>query len=106
MDFKSIGKRIKEKRIEKSWTQEKLAEASGLSSIYIGMIERGEKLPKLETFIRIANSLSTTPNELLADVTDRGYEIRLSKYTEQIGKLDAKSQQQIYEIIDAYLRFK
>ena len=53
MDLKTIGKRIKEKRLDRSWSQENLSEKVGLSPVYIGMIERGEKQPKLETFIRI-----------------------------------------------------
>lgn len=51
MDLKCIGKRIREKRIEHSWSQEELAEKANLSPVYIGMIERGEKIPKMETFI-------------------------------------------------------
>ena len=48
MDFSCVGKRIREARIQRSWKQDKLAEKTGLSAAYIGMIERGEKIPKLE----------------------------------------------------------
>lgn len=88
MELKDIGKRIREKRLEKSWSQEDLAERVNLSAVYIGMIERGEKLPKLETFIKIVNVLEVSADELLVDVIDQGFEIQLSKYTEQIGKLN------------------
>lgn len=40
----------------------------GISIAYTGMIERGEKIPKLETFIRIANVLEVSADLLLADV--------------------------------------
>ena len=60
MDLKSIGKRIREKRIDHSWSQEELAEKVNVSPVYIGMIERGEKLPRLETFISIVNVLDVT----------------------------------------------
>ncbi len=106
MELKGIGKRIREKRLEKSWSQEDLAERVNLSAVYIGMIERGEKLPKLETFIRIANVLEVSSDELLVDVINQGFEIQLSKYTEQIGKLDMQEQKRIYKIIEAYLQAK
>ena len=53
MNSALIGKRIRTIREEKGWKQEVFAEKVGLSPTYIGMIERGEKIPKLETFVRI-----------------------------------------------------
>ena len=38
-------------------TQEEFAEKIGISFNYVGMIERGLRIPKLETFIKIANVL-------------------------------------------------
>lgn len=52
----------------KSWRQEAFAEKIGLSVTYTGMIERGEKIPKLETFIIIATVLEASADLLLADV--------------------------------------
>ena len=106
MDSKAIGKRIKEKRIERSWSQEDFSERVGLSPVYIGMIERGEKTPKLETFIRIANTLNVSSDELLEDVLDQGYKIKLTKYTEAIGSLGYTDQKRIYAIIEAFLQIK
>lgn len=102
--MKEIGLRIKEKRMEHSWSQEELAEKTNLSSVYIGMIERGEKLPKLETFICIVNALETSADELLSDVIDNGYKIKLSKYDEKIGNLDKKSQKLLFEIIELFIK--
>ena len=48
MDLSGIGKQIREARLQKSWNQDQLAEKTNLSLAYIGMIERGEKIPKLE----------------------------------------------------------
>lgn len=103
MDLKAIGKRIKEKRLEKSWSQEEFAEKVGLSTGYISMIERGEKIPKLDTFIRIANVLNVNSDELLTDVLEQGFIIRVTKYTEEIGNLSASDKKRIYGILDAFL---
>ena len=72
MEMKDIGKRIHRKRIEKGWCQEELAEKVDLSASYIGMIERGKKVPRLETFVEIANVLEVSADELLCGVVDHG----------------------------------
>ena len=50
MDMSSIGRNIRKKRLAKSWKQDVLAGKVEVTGTYIGMIERGEKVPKLETF--------------------------------------------------------
>lgn len=51
MGLESIGKHISEFRHLRKLRQEDLAEITGLSTNYIGAVERGEKIPSLETFI-------------------------------------------------------
>lgn len=106
MDLSSIGKHLKEKRLQKSWTQEKLAEKLNLSPAYIGMIERGEKIPKLETFIRIINELGVSADVALEDVTNTGYQVRMSQYIDRIEGLPKDRQKQIYEVLDVMLKGK
>lgn len=67
VDYKAIGRRIKNKRIEKNLTQEKLGELIGMSGKYIGNIERGEGITSIKTFILIVNALETSADKLLAD---------------------------------------
>ena len=50
----SIGKNLRKYRLERKLRQEDLAERAGLSTVYIGMVERGEKVPSLETFITMS----------------------------------------------------
>ena len=56
MGTHTIGKKIRACREERGMSQEVFAEKVGISPAYVGMIERGEKIPRLETFLRIANS--------------------------------------------------
>ena len=104
MTFESIGKRIRKCREEKNWRQEDLAERAELSVIYIGMIERGEKLPRLQTFVKLANILEVSADQLLADVLITGSEINTSIYTEKISKLPQAEQDRIYDTLDTLLR--
>ena len=56
MQLDTIGKNIRKYRLMKKFRQEDLAEKAGLTTNYIGMVERGEKIPSLETFIKILNA--------------------------------------------------
>ena len=87
MDTSSIGKRIRKYRESRGWRQEEFAEKIGLSVTYTGMIERGEKVPRLETFIHIANVLEVSADLLLADVLKAQYEIKSSEITDAIALL-------------------
>ena len=44
IDYTALGKRIKNKRIEKGFTQEQLGELCELSAAHIGHIERGTRI--------------------------------------------------------------
>lgn len=101
MDLTSIGKHIREKRLSKSWKQDELAEKTELSVVYIGMIERGEKLPRLETFINILNVLDASADEMLEDVLKDGYRIRVSKYAQKLDAMSEKQRDLFFQLIDA-----
>lgn len=104
MDYMEVGKHIKEKRIEKGLRQEDLAEKTNLSVSYIGMIERGEKMPILKTFVIILNALDASADDILSSVLHKGYIVRMSQYTERIGKLKLEDQKRIFEVIDTMLK--
>jgi transcriptional regulator with XRE-family HTH domain len=104
MDFSCVGKRIREARIQRSWKQDKLAEKTGLSAAYIGMIERGEKIPKLETFIRIINTLEISADIVLQDVLVSGYKVRMSTYFDKMEKLPRQKKDQIMDVVDVMLK--
>ena len=105
MNTASIGKRIRKSREHKGWRREDFAEKIGLSVTYTGMIERGEKVPKLETFITIANVLEVSADQLLADVLTTGYDIKSSALTEEIAKLTPTERERVYKVIHAMIEF-
>ena len=105
MNTASIGKRIRKAREHKGWKQEEFAEKIGLSVTYTGMIERGEKVPRLETFITIANVLGVSADQLLADVLDTGYSIKSSQITEKIEKLPDIERERIYCVVNAMIDY-
>lgn len=62
-----IGKRIREERLFLNLTQERLAEDVGLSTAYIGQIERGDRSLTLDNLIIVAKRLGVTVDYLLSD---------------------------------------
>ena len=104
MDLSGIGKQIREARLQKSWNQDQLAEKTNLSLAYIGMIEREEKIPKLETFIRIINTLEISADVVLQDVLVNGYQVRMSRYLEKMDQLSKEKRDDILEIVDVLLK--
>lgn len=71
---------------------------------YIGMIERGEKIPSLETFINILNSLGVSADMVLSDVLDNGYKVKDSLLNEKLEKLVPEDRNRIYEVIDTMMK--
>lgn len=104
MDFKSVGRNIRAYRTKKKMTQEQLAEKVGLTVAFIGMIERGDKMPSFETFIKIANALEVSADVLLHDVLVAGYEVKNSLLNERLDKISREDRAMIYEVIDTMLK--
>lgn len=88
----------------KKLRQEDLAEKAGLTANYIGMVERGEKIPSLETFIKILNTLGVSADMVLSDVLDNGYTVKNSMLNEKLEKLAPEDRNRIYEVIDTMIK--
>lgn len=58
-----LGKRIKDLRLDKKWTQAALAEALGCESMTVSRYERGEYAPSLEILVQIAAHLNVSISE-------------------------------------------
>ena len=100
MELKSVGKRIRQYRIARNMKQEDLADKTNLSVTYIGMIERGEKSPRLETFVSIVNALGVTSDALLSDVTITGYKIKDSMLSDKLDRISYEDREMVYDLID------
>lgn len=65
-DRSRFGQRVRELRLAKGWTQEELAERTGLHPTYIGGVERGERNLGLDNLLKIARALDEHPTALLS----------------------------------------
>lgn len=103
MNQKAIGQRIKAAREKKQLTQEQLAELVDLSTMHISVIERGVKLPKLETLINIANVLDVSADVLLQDVINNRAEIFSSEVSTLINKLPQEDQRRVLAALRSFI---
>jgi len=60
-----IGKKVRELRLQKGWTQETLEEHSGLDRTYISDIERGVRNPSVKSLEKLAKALRVGTADLL-----------------------------------------
>ena len=67
MDYVKLGMRVRQQRALNQLTQEQLAERTGVSTSFIGHIERGEKKASMETVVALCNAMSVSPSMLLQD---------------------------------------
>ncbi|MCC7432730.1 helix-turn-helix transcriptional regulator [Candidatus Peregrinibacteria bacterium] len=68
MDIKKkFGKKVKLLRIEKGWSQEKLALSADLDRTYIPSIEKGERNVSITVIEKIAKAFKVSVSELFKD---------------------------------------
>ena len=58
---------VKKHREKKKMSRSALAELSGLHQTYIGLLERGERSPNLDTAKAIANALGISLGKLIVE---------------------------------------
>lgn len=103
-NIETIGQNIRKYRLEKKLRQEGLAEKCGLSSNYVGLLERGEKTPSLETFIRILNALEVSADLVLVDVLSTGYTVKQSILEEKLAQVSPEEREKIFDVIDVMIK--
>lgn len=98
---KILGQRIRNYRIAKGFSQEKLAEFSGCHPTYIGQIERAEKNATIESIAKIAAALNISLSKLFEKIgiqEDEAQGIPLACY-EFLSTKTAEEQKHLYRIL-------
>jgi transcriptional regulator with XRE-family HTH domain len=62
-----IGRRVKEERVRRFMTQERLAAAASISSRQLVRIERNQVEPHFSTILKLAEALEVDPSELVEE---------------------------------------
>lgn len=105
MELKSIGANIRKLRKDHHMQQDVLAEKAGLSPNYIGMVERGEKIPSLESFIAILNALDASSDEVLCDLLHTGFKIKDTQLTNRLEKLSPEKRNMMLDLMEIVFKY-
>lgn len=62
---RSFGPNLRHWRSKRGYSQERLAQLADLHRTEIGLLERGEREPKLGIITKLAGALAVSPNTLL-----------------------------------------
>lgn len=65
MNYAAMGLRIRNARKAKHWTQAELAERCSMSTAFCGHIERGTRVPSLDTLARLCIALDVSADMIL-----------------------------------------
>lgn len=104
MDKLTLGKKLRQARQEKGYTQQVLAEKAGIGNVYLGEIERGLKMPSLNSFVRIIESLDLSADSILREDLSSGREYIYDEITQKMQNLTPQQRKTAADILDAYLR--
>ena len=99
MDGKAVGRRIKEAREKRHLTKEELAARIDISPTHVSVIERGTKIPRLDTFVAIANALEVSGDALLLDVVDHAAESQASDLSAALEGLPWEEKRRILKVV-------
>ena len=98
MDAKAVGQRIRAARERKHLTQEELVD---ISPTHVSVIERGTKIPRMDTFVAIANVLQVSADSLLVDVVDRAASGVACELSDAIDTLPREEKQRVLNAVSA-----
>jgi transcriptional regulator with XRE-family HTH domain len=63
----AFGRRLRELRLQRGWSQERLADRAGIHHTAVGRLERGMREPRAATIQRLARGLGVSPGPLLEE---------------------------------------
>ena len=63
----ALGRRVRDLRLKKGWTQEQLAEGARVTRVCIVAVEGGKQNVSMDIVIRLANALGVSPEGLMTD---------------------------------------
>ena len=98
LDYKLMGERLKKARINKGYTQEKLAEIMKVSVAYISRIETGNTHINLKRLNTLCLALDTTESYILEGTSDESSTYLTSEIDSILKDCSASDKELVYQI--------
>lgn len=100
LNSKSIGRTLKERRLQLGYTQELAAEKSGISYSYYTKIERGEQLPSIEICVQLAQTFHLSLDYwLLGTSSDAEISSELIDFAYSLREIDLNSLRKVEKLL-------
>ena len=80
-----------------------LAENAGIGLMYLGKMERGVKVPSMQMFIKLINTLEISADYVLHYEAVSGKDYVFDEITEKLEPLTPKQRKTASDILDAYI---
>jgi len=104
LDKLELGRKLRQARLQKGYTQQSLAEKARISPVYLGEVERGKKMPSLNSFIRIVEGLCVSADYILRDELSAGEDHVFDILTQKLRGLSPAHRKIAADILDAYIK--
>ena len=99
VDYELMGKRMRAKRRIMKMSQEDVANAVRIAPSYYSNIERGVRVPSIDTLVAVANVLEVGTDFLLADSVKAVFNQRTPEETRLLTRcLREKVEELVYDI--------
>jgi transcriptional regulator with XRE-family HTH domain len=101
IDYKAIGRRIRQRRQALNLTQAELAERAGIDATYLSQLERGARKKKmsLDVLGQLAGVLKARPGTLLDGDAPAKDDPLLAELRDILAELEAKKRKEILKAL-------
>lgn len=106
MDYRMLGKRIREERLRLNLTQERLSEDVEISTAYLGQIERGERSLTLDKLVKLANRLGVTVDYLLSDSVSISPDNQTDRILQLLQDKTAEEKEMAFQVLNTIFRYQ
>lgn len=98
INYKEIGNRIRERRVQMGWTQEILAEQIDVATVYVSRIENGKAQVNLKRLAELAQILKT-PIEYFISGTVRSKDYQIDEIHDLIENFPPQHREHVIAIL-------
>lgn len=106
MDYRMLGKRIREERLRLNLTQERLSEEIEISTAYLGQIERGERSLTLDKLVKLANRLGVTVDYLLSDSILISSDNQTDRILQLLQDKSIEEKEMAFQVLNTIFRYR
>lgn len=104
---KTVGQRLRQRRLELGYSQELTSEKAGLHPTYIGQVERGEKNATIESIEKICIALDFPMEDLFNKiVTTNSKNKAAQKCYDLIVNQSIDDQASLYILLEEIIKYK